>query len=130
MFSQDPSSQTRITTNPELVLLTRRGIIYCSHTLFQSSSHLDGYTTSVWIDSIHIVSVATIANALRGQEPLDMGKPPYLDPHKDMYDHIHKLHSQFFGNYQTDKIVERSSIHYERCLIVVDSGAFVRSLAL
>jgi len=129
MFSQDPSSQTRITTNPELVLLTRRGIIYCSHTLFQSSSHLDGYTTSVWLDLIHIVSVATIANALRGQEPLDMGKPPYLDPHKDMYDHIHKLHIQFFGNYQTDKVVERSSIHYERCLIVVHSRAFLRSLA-
>ncbi|KAK9903177.1 hypothetical protein M0R45_001188 [Rubus argutus] len=129
MFSQDPSFQIRITTNPELALLTCRGITYCSHTLFQSSSHLDGYTTSVWIDSIRIVSVATIANALRGQEPLDLGKSPYLDPHRDMYDHIHKLHIQFFGNYQTDKVVERYSIHYERCLIVVDSRAFVRSLA-
>ena len=129
MFSQDPSSQTQITINPELVLLTRRGIIYCSHTLFQSSSHLDGYTTSVWLDLIHIVSVATIANALRGQEPLDLGRYPYLDPHRDMYDHIHKLQSQFFGNYQIDKVVERSSIHYERCLIVVHSRAFLRSLA-
>ncbi|KAK9949730.1 hypothetical protein M0R45_005247 [Rubus argutus] len=46
-----------------------------------------------------------------------------------MYDHIHKLQSQFFGNYQIDKVVERNSIHYERCLIVVDSRAFVRSLA-
>ena len=52
-------------------------------------------------------------------------------PIKISCDHIHTLQTQFFGNYQTDKVVERYNVHYGRIsLLVINPRALRKSLPL